>query len=106
MVPISTSLVGQCCLRSRQLALKQPGIESAGIKLGDAVLNLAEMAGSDLSQPSALAGGWAGLDSLLIQPVEFSVEVLHQFQQRIAVPDLLLIERDAEARHPDSLRKS
>ena len=49
------------------------------MQLGDAVLNLAEMAGSDLPQPPTFAGGWTGQDALLIEPIQLSVEMFISF---------------------------
>ena len=66
----------------------------------------AHLRGARLAQSSPLLTGWTGRDPLLIQQVQLTVEMFHQLQQRIAMPDLLLSERDAEPPHARTLRLS
>ena len=84
--------------------MQQPVVEATGVQFADAALQFAQMALLDLGEPLPFLGCWPDADSLLIEQVHFTIQMLHQVEQCIALLDFLRAELPCEITHPPALK--
>ena len=86
------------------LLVQQPVVEATGVQFADAALQFAQMALLDLGESLSFLGCWPNADALLIEQIHLAVEMFHQVEQGVALPDFLRAELLCEVTHSAALR--